>query len=61
LLDFVDDGLENVTGDEFFDAAENLAVHEELVEAVIKGDQKRLQKAIERHTPMADRWIGSGS
>jgi DNA-binding FadR family transcriptional regulator len=59
LLDFVDDGLENVTGDEFFDAAENLAVHEELVEAVIKGDQKRLQKAIERHTPMADRWIGS--
>jgi DNA-binding FadR family transcriptional regulator len=61
LLDFVDDGLENVTGDEFFDAAENLAVHEELVEAVIKGDPKRLEKAIERHTPMADRWIGSGN
>jgi DNA-binding FadR family transcriptional regulator len=59
LLDFVDDGLDDVTGDEFFDAAENLAVHEELVEAVIKGDPKRLQKPIERHTPMADRWIGS--
>ncbi len=61
LLDFVDDGLDNVTGDEFFDAEENLAVHEELVEAVIDGDPKRLGKAIERHTPMADRWIGSNS
>jgi DNA-binding GntR family transcriptional regulator len=30
LLDFVDDGLDDVTSDEFFDAAENLAVHEEL-------------------------------
>ncbi len=59
LLDFVDDGLDNVTGDEFFDAEENLAVHEELVEAVIDGDPKRLGKAIERHTPMADRWIGA--
>ena len=58
LLDFVDDGLDNVTGDEFFDAEENLSVHEELVEAVIDGDPKRLGKAIERHTPMADRWIG---
>jgi DNA-binding FadR family transcriptional regulator len=61
LLDFVDDGLDDVTGDEFFDAAENLAVHEELVEAVIDGKPKRLSKAIERHTPMADRWIGNGS
>jgi DNA-binding FadR family transcriptional regulator len=59
LLDFVDDGLDDVTGDEFFDAEENLAVHEELVEAVIDGDLKRLAKAIERHTPMADRWIGN--
>jgi len=48
-----------VTGDEFFDAEKNLQVHEELVEAVIDGDLKRLAKAIERHTPMADRWIGS--
>jgi len=59
LLDFVDDGLDQVTGDEFFDAEKNLQVHEELVEAVIDGDLKRLAKAIERHTPMADRWIGS--
>ncbi len=57
LLDFVEDGLENVTGDEFFDAEENLAVHEELVEAIIEGDPKKLSKAIKRHTPMADRWI----
>ena len=61
LLDFVDDGLADVNPDEFFNAEKNLAVHEELVEAVIKGDPKRLQKAIERHTPMADRWIGSAS
>jgi DNA-binding FadR family transcriptional regulator len=59
LLDFVDEGLDDVTGDEFFDAAGNLAVHEELVEAVIDGDPKRLAKAIEQHTPMADRWIGN--
>lgn len=56
LLDFVDDGLGDVTGDEFFDAKRNLEVHEELVEAVIAGDPKRLDKAIERHTPMASRW-----
>ncbi|MFN8216079.1 MAG: FCD domain-containing protein [Solirubrobacterales bacterium] len=61
LLDFVDDGLDSVTGGEFFDAEENLVVHEELVEAVIDGNPKRLGKAIERHTPMADRWIGSDS
>jgi DNA-binding FadR family transcriptional regulator len=59
LLDFVEDGLTDVTGDEFFDAEKNLAVHEELVEAVIEGEPKRLAKAIERHTPMADRWIGN--
>ncbi len=57
LLDFVDEGLDDVTGDEFFDAEKNLAVHEELVEAVIDGYPERLSKAIERHTPMADRWI----
>jgi DNA-binding FadR family transcriptional regulator len=59
LLDFVDEGLDDVTGDEFFDAEGNLTVHEELVEAVIDGDPKRLAKAIEKHTPMADRWIGN--
>jgi DNA-binding FadR family transcriptional regulator len=56
LLDFVQDGLEDVRGDEFFDAEENLAVHKELVEAIIDGEPKRLTRAIERHTPMADRW-----
>jgi DNA-binding FadR family transcriptional regulator len=57
LLDFVDDGLADVASDEFFDAEKNLAIHEELVEAVIDGDPKRLAKAIERHTPMAVRWV----
>jgi len=57
LLDFVQDGLEDVRGDEFFDAEDNLAVHRELVEAVIEGDGRRLARAIEKHTPMADRWM----
>ena len=61
LLDFVQDGLEDVRGDEFFDAEGNLAVHRELVEAIIAGDDlPRLARAIEQHTPMADRWM-SGS
>jgi DNA-binding FadR family transcriptional regulator len=57
LLDFVQDGLEDVRGDEFFDAEGNLLVHRELVEAVIDGDPQRLARAIEQHTPMADRWM----
>lgn len=61
LMDFVEDGLADVRGDEFFDAEQNLAVHQELVEAVIDGDPVRLGRAIERHTPMADRWIDAGS
>jgi DNA-binding FadR family transcriptional regulator len=61
LMDFVEDGLADVRGDEFFDAEENLAVHQELVEAVIDGDPVRLARAIERHTPMADRWIDTGA
>lgn len=60
LLDFVDDGLADVTGDDLFDAGKNLAVHEELVEAVIDGNPKRLAKAIENHTPIANRWRDGG-
>jgi DNA-binding FadR family transcriptional regulator len=56
LLDYVEDGLDGVTGDESFDATANLAVHRELVEAIIAGEPERLNRAIERHTPMADRW-----
>jgi DNA-binding FadR family transcriptional regulator len=57
LLDFVQDGLADVRGDEFFDAEGNLLVHRELVEAVIDGNPQRLARAIEQHTPMADRWM----
>jgi DNA-binding FadR family transcriptional regulator len=60
LLDFVQDGLQDVRGDEFFDADGNLAVHRELVEAVIEGDQRRLARAIDQHTPIADRWMAGG-
>jgi DNA-binding FadR family transcriptional regulator len=55
LLDFVDDGLDDVSGDGSFDAEESLRVHEELVEAVIDGNPKRLSRAIERHMPPASR------
>ena len=57
LLDFVQDGLEDVSGDDEFDGEEGLAVHRELVEAVIDGGRQRLARAIERHMPMADRWL----
>ena len=56
LLDYVDDGLQGVVGDQHFDGVGNLKVHRELVEAVVAGNPRRLAKAIERHTPMANRW-----
>lgn len=59
LMDFVEDGLSDVRPDEYFDAEDNLAIHRELVEAIIDRKPKRLQKAIDRHTPVAERWIDS--
>jgi DNA-binding FadR family transcriptional regulator len=56
LLDFVEGELANVRGDEGFDARENLAVHKELIEAIVEGDQARLRHAIEAHMPIAARW-----
>lgn len=56
LLDFVEGELADVRGDEGFDARENLAVHRELVEAIVEGDPKRLRRAIEAHAPIAERW-----
>jgi DNA-binding FadR family transcriptional regulator len=61
LLDFVEVGFDEVGGDEFFDAEENLRVHEELIEALIEGKPRRLAKAIEQHTPIADRWGGGAA
>lgn len=58
LLDFVEDGLRDVRADEFFDAAKNLAAHRRLVAAIISHDAKRVDKAIEDHLPMAERWHG---
>jgi DNA-binding FadR family transcriptional regulator len=60
LMDYVEDGLQGVAADVSFDGQENLAVHRELVEAIIGRDPKRLEKAIERHTPIADRWAEDG-
>jgi DNA-binding FadR family transcriptional regulator len=56
LLDYVQDGLADVRGDELFDSTVNLKVHQRLVEAIIVGDQRRLEKAIRDHTPIAERW-----
>jgi DNA-binding FadR family transcriptional regulator len=58
LLDFVEGELSDVRGDEHFDARENLAVHRELVEAIVAGDPKRLARASEAHTPIAESWSG---
>jgi DNA-binding FadR family transcriptional regulator len=59
LLDFVQDGLTDVHGDDLFDPEENLRIHTELVEAIIGDDVERLRVAVDRHTPVADRWIQS--
>jgi DNA-binding FadR family transcriptional regulator len=56
LLDYVEDGLQRVVDDGFFNGQTSLEVHRELVEAVIAGEPARVASAIERHTPMADRW-----
>jgi DNA-binding FadR family transcriptional regulator len=47
-----------VRGDEHFDAIDNLAVHRELVEAILDGDPDRLAQATDAHTPIAERWSG---
>jgi len=59
LMDFVEDGLREVEGDRDFDGEDNLTIHRELVEAIIDDDPTRLRAAIDRHMPVADRWIGA--
>jgi DNA-binding FadR family transcriptional regulator len=56
LLDFVEGELAHVRGDEHFDAADNLAVHRELVEAILAGESERLARATAAHTPIAESW-----
>ena len=56
LLDFVESQLADVRGDEAFDPRKNLAVHRELIEAIVAGEPKRLRRAIDAHTPIAERW-----
>jgi DNA-binding FadR family transcriptional regulator len=56
LLDFVEDGLGSIVGDEAFDVDAELAIHGELVEAVIDGDPRRLAKAVAAHERTAERW-----
>ena len=61
LLDFVEDGLQNVRADEYFDGAANQAVHHELVAAIVSGDRDRVESAIAEHMPIAERWQESAS
>jgi len=56
LLDYVEDGIEQVTGDALFDARHNHEVHDRLVEAIVDGRPDPLEAAIAAHTPIADRW-----
>jgi GntR family transcriptional repressor for pyruvate dehydrogenase complex len=56
LLDFVEEGLQDVGADAFYDGQENFRAHDTLIEAIIDGDRWQLERAIERHWPMASRW-----
>jgi len=54
VLDFAEEQLAEVRGDEVFgtDVRDNLAIHEELVEAIASGDLERAATAAERHSPL---------
>jgi DNA-binding FadR family transcriptional regulator len=57
LLDYVEEGVQEVEPEsQSFNGRDNLEIHRELVEAVIAGEPKRLDRAIESHTPIAERW-----
>lgn len=54
VLDFAEEQLDEVRGDDVFrtDVRDNLAIHEELVEAIASGDLERAMTAAERHSPL---------
>ncbi len=54
VLDFAEEQLDEVRGDDVFrtDVRDNLAIHEELVEALASGDLERARTAAERHSPL---------
>lgn len=54
LLDYLQDGLVAVGGDEDFDPQAIYLVHHELAEAVIDGNLPRLRAAIRAHEPTPD-------
>jgi DNA-binding FadR family transcriptional regulator len=54
LLDYVEGGLLDVRAAEPRAADRDLAIHAELVEAIIGGTPQDLERAIERHTPVID-------
>ena len=56
LLDYVQEGIAEVRGDERFDGRQNHKIHKRLVEAIVARDMSRLERAIDEHTPMAARW-----
>ena len=56
LLDYVQDGIAEAEPNAPFDGPEDVVIHRELVEAIIAGDAVRLEKAIERHQLIAERW-----
>ena len=59
LMDFVEEGLSDVSSDERFDGDSNLEIHRELVEAIIDTDPERLRAAVIAHTPVAARWASA--
>ena len=56
LLGYIEEGILEVESDELFDGPRDLAIHRELVEAIVAGDDQRLELAIDRHLTIAQRW-----
>lgn len=51
LLDFVENGLEDALPSEAYNPSQSVTVHQELIEAIITGNESDLKAAVERHTP----------
>jgi DNA-binding FadR family transcriptional regulator len=59
LMDYVEDGIEEVQSEPGFDADASVAVHRRLVEAVVGGDRQRLDAALAAHAPSSAHGIGA--
>jgi DNA-binding FadR family transcriptional regulator len=56
LMDYIENGVEDVTPDDVFRSGENLVVHELLISAIESGDPAEVTEALRRHAPSTG-WI----